>query len=230
MSSETVAGITVHHLNNSRSQRILWLLEELEIPYKIVHHKRQGDGLAPVELKAIHPIGTAPIITDGPVTVAESGAIVEYLIGKYGNGKFVPSESGMVDNLFFTHYTEGTVMPLLVNKLIFSIAPSRSPFILRPLVRLVFSGLETGFVLPRLTGHAKIIEDHLSKCGDWLAGGQGPTSADFMMSFALEAWVSELPDMLGPKIKEYVGRIHERPAYQRALTKGGEYKYAKAAL
>ncbi|GJE86433.1 glutathione S-transferase [Phanerochaete sordida] len=229
-SSETSTTLTVHHLNDSRSQRMLWLLEELEVSYNITKYHRLEDGSTPAELIAINPLGTAPVITDGDVTLAESGAIVEYILGKYGNGRFSPPEAGKIHNLFFTHYTEGTLMPLLVQRLIYGLVPQRSPFIVRPLLWYIFSTLDNLVVQPRLTRQATFIEEHLSKCGDWLAGGQGPTSADFMMSFALEAWVEGNPEMLGPKIKEYVKRIHARPAYQRALEKGGEYKYAKPAL
>jgi len=222
--------LTAHHLNDSRSQRVLWLLEELELPYTLVKHHRREDGTTPEELKVINPLGTAPFITDGDITLAESGAIIEYILGKYGNGRFLPPDSGKVDNLFYTHYAEGTLMPLLVNRFIFGLVPTKSPFILRPLLRYIFSTLDSVVVNPRLKVQAAFIEEHLSKCGDWLAGGQGPTSADFMMSFALEAWVDGSPDMLGPRIKEYVKRVHARPAYQRVLTKGGEYQYAKPAL
>lgn len=228
--SQDSATLTLHHLNDSRSQRILWLLEELEMPYKLVKYQRREDKSTPDELKAISPLGTAPVITDGDVTLAESGAIIEYILDKYGNGRFLPSESGKIHDLFFRHYAEGTVMPLLVQKLIYGLVPQRSPFIIRPLVRRIFSTLDSLVVDPRLQIQATFIEEHLSKCGDWLAGGQGPTSADFMMSFALEAWADRSPEMLGPKIREYVKRIHARPAYQRALAKGGEYKYAKPAL
>ncbi|EKM56543.1 uncharacterized protein PHACADRAFT_253732 [Phanerochaete carnosa HHB-10118-sp] len=229
MSSEP-SVLTVHHLDNSRSQRVLWLLEELELPYTLVKHRRREDFSVPEELRVVNPLRTAPVITDGDITLAESGAIIEYILGKYGSGKFLPPDSGKVDNLFYTHYAEGTLMPLLVNRFIFGLVPTKSPFIFRPLLWYIFSTLDNAVVNPRLKVQAEFIEEHLSKCGDWLAGGQGPTSADFMMSFALEVWADGSPDMLGPKIKEYVKRVHARPAYQRALTKGGEYKYAKPAL
>ncbi|KAI0791687.1 thioredoxin-like protein [Abortiporus biennis] len=225
--SHTEPTLTLHHLNDSRSQRILWLLEELGIPYNIKSYQRGPDGIAPQELAQIHPFGTAPIITDGEITLAESGAIVEYIIDKYGAGKAQPPESGKLDNLFYTHYSEGTLMPLLVNKLIFSIAPSKAPFFIRPLLRVVFGALQTKLIDPRLAIHSKYIETHLSKGQEWFAGGSEPTSADYMMSFALEAWANGYPAVLGGKTKEYVKRVHARPAYKRALEKGGEYSYAK---
>ncbi|PSR76185.1 hypothetical protein PHLCEN_2v8608 [Hermanssonia centrifuga] len=202
--------LIVHHLNDSRSQRILWLLEELEVPYEIKKYQRNADMTAPKELVDVNPLGTAPVITDRGVTLAESGAIVEYIIDKYGGSKALPPDSGKVDNLFFTHYAEGSLMPLLVNKLIFSMIPDRAPFILRPILRGVFNSLDSALINPRLKTQADYIEKHLSKCGDWFAGGQGPTSADYMMSFALEAWANRSLDMLGPKSVEYVKRIQAR--------------------
>ncbi|KAF8589166.1 hypothetical protein K439DRAFT_1405472 [Ramaria rubella] len=219
-------GIVVHHLNDSRSQRLLWLLEELEIPYEIKKYQRTAEMRAPKNLKDIHPLGKSPIITDGEVTLAESGAITEYLIVKYGT-KFHPIESGKIDNLYFTHYAEGSFMPILVNKYIFSLIPQRSPALLRPLIKSVFSTLEKKMLNPELTAHCNIIEAHLekSKTG-WFAGGDHPTSADFMMAFALEALVHGGVNFAGPKIKEYVKRVHERPAYKRGIEKGGKYVYA----
>ncbi|RDX54670.1 thioredoxin-like protein [Polyporus arcularius HHB13444] len=222
--------LIVHHLNNSRSQRILWLLEELELPYEIKKYQRTAEMLAPPELTAVNPLGSAPVITDGALNLAESGAIVEYILQKYGKGRAQPPESGIIDNLYYTHYAEASLMPVLVNKLVFRIVPERAPFLLRPLLRGVFSMLTTRMVDPRLKLHATMIEEHLSRTDGWFAGGPEPTSADYMMIFALEAWGSEKDNVLGPKTKEYVARVHARPAYQRALEKGGEYAYAKASL
>ncbi|KAI0765373.1 thioredoxin-like protein [Fomes fomentarius] len=231
-STEAVSSpkLVVHHLNDSRSQRILWLLEELEVPYEIKKYQRTAEMVAPPALQAVNPLGTAPVITDGDLNLAESGAIVEYIIQKYGNGRAQPPESGRVDNLYFTHYAEASLMPMLVNKLIFRIIPSRAPFFLRPLLNGVFNTVSSKLLDPRLKTHAKLIEDHLSKTDGWFAGGQEPTSADYMMLFCLEAWASEDKAALGPKTKAYVERAHARAAYQRGLEKGGEYKYAKASL
>ncbi|KAH8097038.1 thioredoxin-like protein [Cristinia sonorae] len=223
--------LTVHHLNNSRSQRLLWLLEELEVPYEIKKYQRGADLLAPKELKQVHPLGLSPIITDGDVTLAESGAIIEYVIEKYGGSKAHPPESGKIHDLYFKHYVEGSLMPLLVNSLIFTIVPQRAPFIIRPLVRPIFNMLLAQMVTPRLKEHAKMIEDHLTKDSkQWLAGGTEPTASDFIMSFALESWATKDPEILGPNTKAYVKRIHERPAYQRGLEKGGEYAYGQPKL
>ncbi|OBZ67001.1 Glutathione S-transferase 3 [Grifola frondosa] len=204
--SSSTQELIVHHLNDSRSQRILWLLEELEVPYEIRKYQRTKEMVAPPELKAVNPIGTAPVITDGTINLAESGAIVEYIIQKYGNGKAQPPESGKIDDLYFVHYAEGSLMPLLVDKIIFKIIPERAPFFLRPIFGMAFNALSSKMLDPRLQVHAKLIEDHLVKSGEYFAARQG--------------------EMLGIKTKEYVKRIHERAAYKRALEKGGEYSFA----
>jgi len=220
--------LTVHHLNNSRSQRVLWLLEELQVPYVIEKYERGPDQRAPPELLAISPLGKSPIITDDSVTLAESGAIVEYLITKYGNGKAVPSEADFVDNLYFAHYAEGSLMPVLVQKIIFDMIPKKSPFFVRPIVSVVFAQLNKLLVDPEIKKHLTMIEAHLEKSKSvFFAGGEEPTAADYQMAFPLEAIVTMSPDRVGPKIKEYVRIIHERKAYKTALAKGGEYAYAK---
>ncbi|KAF8652540.1 hypothetical protein AX16_004352 [Volvariella volvacea WC 439] len=228
MSGPTTAApaLTLHHLNNSRSQRILWLLEELELPYEIKKYQRTAQGLAPPELLAINPLGKSPVISDGDVVLAESGAIVEYLIAKYGKGQFDPPETGRLDNLYFTHYAEGSLQPILVRRLLFRTIPKNSPTLLRPLLNTVFQKLDKTLNGAELERHGKLIETHLEKSGDWIAGGSHPTSADFLMSFCLDTFISRGPEYLGPKSREYVKRIQERPAYKRALEKGGKYDYA----
>ncbi|ESK88087.1 glutathione s-transferase [Moniliophthora roreri MCA 2997] len=217
--------IVVYHLDNSRSQRILWLLEELCVPYEIKKYERTPNGLAPPELLKVYPLGKSPVITDGDLTLAESGAIVEYLIKKYGEGKFTPPEKGEIDNLYFTHYAEGSIMPTFVMKLIFTMIPQKSPWILRWLLRIVFDKIESTMLAPELKKHSDLMESHLSK-KEWLAGGNGPTSADFLMSMPAE--ILELTKLAGPSTVAYVRRIHKRPAYRTALQKGGEYAYAKS--
>ncbi|KAF8601468.1 thioredoxin-like protein [Ceratobasidium sp. AG-I] len=225
--TEASHKIIVHHLNNSRSQRILWLLEELDVPYEIKKYQRTPELLAPKELRAVHPLGHSPIITDGELVLAESGAIVEYLIKKYGAGKLEPTEAGYIDNLYYTHYAEGTLMPLLVNRLIFSIVPDRSPLLVRPIVRMVFNTLIAQMVEPRLQANSNMIEGHLSKIpGKFFAGGDEPTAADFMMQFPLEAFASRATSTMGEETKKFVECVHARPAYKRALEKGGKYDYA----
>ncbi|KAI0659297.1 thioredoxin-like protein [Cubamyces menziesii] len=225
--AEDASKLVIHHLNDSRSQRILWLVEELEVPYELKKYQRTPERLAPPELKAVNPLGNAPVITDGNLNLAESGAIVEYIIQKYGRGRAQPPESGTIDNLYYTHYAEASLMPMLVNKLIFRIIPQRSPFFLRPILKTAFNAVSARMLDPRLKVHAEMIETHLSKSNGFFAGGDEPTSADYMMIFCLEAWASEGGGDLGPQTKAYIDRIHSRPAYQRALQKGGEYAFAK---
>ncbi|EGO03539.1 hypothetical protein SERLA73DRAFT_129880 [Serpula lacrymans var. lacrymans S7.3] len=219
--------VVVHHLNDSRSQRILWLLEELEVPYQVKRYNRTSNMTAPKELFAISPLGKSPVITDGDITLAESGAIVEYIINKYGRSQDKPPDSGKVHDMYFTHYSEGSFMPLLVQQLIFNIIPKRAPFFLRYLLSYIFNSITSQLVTPELKKHKNMIETHLSKTGEWFAGGDHPTAADYMMSFPLEALVSENPEMLGPKAAEFIKRVQSRPAYKRGLEKGGDYAYAK---
>ncbi|KAF9539410.1 thioredoxin-like protein [Agrocybe pediades] len=216
--------ITVHHLNNSRSQRVLWLLEELEVPYEIKKYKRAPEGRAPPELLAIHPLGKSPIITDGETTVAESGAIVEYLIQKYGSEKSTVPSSGQLDNLYYNHYAEGSLQPVLTRCEIFSKIPPAMPFFLRPILRFVFNQVHKVLDGPELMNHSKMIEAHLEN-RTWFAGGDHPTSADYLMGFTLEHFLSVVPEYAGPRIVEYVKRIQDRPAYKHALERGGEYAF-----
>ncbi|KAI0067451.1 thioredoxin-like protein [Artomyces pyxidatus] len=227
MSVTEASPLILHHLNNSRSQRILWLLEELGVPYEIKFYQRTPEQFAPKELLDIHPLGKSPVITDGDVTLAESGAIIEYIINKYGNGKAVPPKDGELIDLYFRHFAEGSFMPLLVNKYVYSLVPQRSPFFIRPLLRAVFATLEGRLVERPLKASLDYIETILAKSGGWFAGGDEPTSADYLMSFGLEGLASRSPELVGPATLAWVSRIHERPAYKRGLEKGGDYDYAK---
>ena len=129
--------LTVHHLNNSRSQRVLWLLEELGLPYEIMRYQRLPTMQAPRELAVIHPLGKSPVVTDGGNTIAESGAIIEYIVGNYGEGRLIPPPNTpeRLRYTYWLHYAEGSAMPPLLMKLIFSLMPRRSPLLLRPLVK-----------------------------------------------------------------------------------------------
>ena len=220
--------ITVHHLNNSRSQRVLWLLEELEVPHTIRRYQRDpATMLAPPELRAVHPLGKSPVITDGDLTLAETGAIVDYLLDRYGAGRLVPPHgTGDWWKLrYWMHHAEGSAMPPLVMTLLFGKLPERVPFLLRPLARRIMDGAQKGFVAPnleRLKGHWN---DSLAATG-WFAGPE-MTAADIMMSFPLEAAASRSPFGAGrPHPGAFLERIHARPAYRRALERGGPYAYA----
>jgi glutathione S-transferase len=216
--------LTVHHLNNSRSQRVLWLLEELGIEYEIARYQRQSDMRAPAALRAIHPLGKSPVVTDGDKTIAESGAIAEYLIDTYGNGRLIPPPNTpeRLRYVYWLHYAEGSAMPPLLLKLLFTLMPKRAPALLRPLVRKVSNQALTAFVNPQLKLHMDFWEGELSK-SEWFAG-DAFTAADIQMSFPLEAAAARGGLEHGhPKAMAFLDRIHARPAYQRALERGGPY-------
>lgn len=220
--------LTVHHLNNSRSQRVLWLLEELGVPYEIVRYQRQPSMLAPKELRAIHPLGKSPVITDNGNTIAESGAIVEYIVDTYGNGRLIPSPKTpeRLRYTYWLHYAEGSAMPLLLQKLLFTLAPKRVPGLLRPFVKPVFDRMLATLVDPQLKQHIAFWEGELSK-SEWFAGNDF-TAADIQMSFPLEAASARAGlDESSPKAWAWLQRIHARPAYQRALEKGGPYQVGR---
>jgi glutathione S-transferase len=217
--------IIVHHLNNSRSQRVLWLLEELGLDYQVKHYQRDAKTmLAPPELKAVHPLGKSPVITDGEITVAESGAIIDYIVERYGAGRLIPAV-GTPQRLrynYWMHYAEGSMMPLLVIKLIFSFIPKRSPALIRPIARGIAENVEKNFLGPNLRTHLDYIESELGKSA-WFAGEE-LSAADIQMSFALEASAARGPGGGRPRTAAFLERIHARPAYQRALEKGGPYQ------
>jgi glutathione S-transferase len=219
--------IVVHHLNNSRSQRVLWLLEELGVPYEVRRYERDAKTmLAPPELLAIHPLGKSPVITDGDKTIAETGAIVEYILDAYGNGRLIPP-AGTPERLRFTywlHYAEGSAMTPLLLKLVFTALPARAPGLLKGLVKTIAAKAQSGFVDPQLKSHIDYWNAELAK-SEWFAGPQF-TAADVMMSFPLEAAVSRAGAGSRPRVKAFLERIHARPAYRAALERGGEYAYA----
>ena len=220
--------LTVHHLNNSRSQRVLWLLEELGAPYEIVRYQRQPSMLAPKELRAIHPLGKSPVITDGGNTIAESGAIVEYIVDTYGNGRLIPQPKTpeRLRYTYWLHYAEGSAMPLLLQKLLFTLAPKRVPGLLRPFVKPVFDRMLATLVDPQLKQHIAFWEGELSR-SEWFAGNDF-TAADIQMSFPLEAASARAGlDESSPKAWAWLQRIHARPAYQRALDRGGPYRVGR---
>src|SRR5882672_7838816 len=218
--------LTVHHLNNSRSQRVLWLLEELGVAYEIVRYQRQPDMRAPKELRAIHPLGKSPVITDSGNTIAESGAICEYIIDTYGNGRLIPPPNTRerLRYTYWLHYAEGSAMPPLLMKLLFTLMPKRAPSLLRPLVRKVSNTALTSLVNPQLKQHMAFWEGELSK-SEWFAGNEF-TAADIQMSFPLEAASSRAGlNASRPQLSAFLDRIHARDAYKRALERGGPYAF-----
>ena len=221
--------LTVHHLSNSRSQRVLWLLEELGVPYEVVRYERDAKTmLAPPALLAVHPLGKSPVVTDGDVTVAESGAIVEYLVGKYGNGRLVPAP-GTAERLRYTywlHYAEGSAMPPLLLKLIFDrVATTPMPWPFSAMARRIAGSVQNSFIGPQLKRHLDFMESELAQ-RTWFAGEEF-TAADVQMSFPLEAARSRAGlDAGRPKLLDFLERIHARSAYRRALERGGPYSFS----
>ncbi len=218
--------ITVHHLNNSRSQRILWLLEELGVPYDIKRYQRdEKTMLAPPALRAVHPLGKSPVVTDGELTLAESGAIVEYLADRYGAGSLIPMH-GTPQRLrcnYWLHYAEGSAMPPLLLKLVFRrVETAPVPFFVKPVAKSIARKVQDGFVDPQLKLHLDYLESELGK-NEWFAGDSFSV-ADVQLSFPLEAFAARGGlDTSYPGLSAFLQRIHARPAYQRALQRGGEY-------
>ncbi len=218
--------ITVHHLNNSRSQRILWLLEELGLEYEVKRYERDSKTmLAPASLRAIHPLGKSPVITDGTSTVAESGAIIEYLVERYGNGKLVPPANSPERQrwTYWLHYAEGSAMPLIVMKLIFdTIATSPMPFFVKPIAKGIVQKVKSTFIMPNIEQHLAFLEGELGK-STWFAGKEF-TAADIQLSFVLEACAARGGlNASYPKMSAFLDKIHARPGYKRALERGGPY-------
>jgi len=208
--------LVVHHLNDSRSQRILWLLEELGAPYEIKHYKRDATTrLAPPELKEVHPLGKSPVITDGAETIAESGAVVDYIVRKYGKGRFAPAPGSADAEKYneWLHYAEGSAMlPLMLNMYVMRLGEAGAP--LQPRIASEMDN-HLGYVEQSLEGR------------DWLMG-EDFTAADIQMSF-----VGEVGRAMGqadkhPNIKGWVERFQARPAYIAALEKGGPYNLGPA--
>lgn len=218
--------IVVHHLNNSRSQRVLWLLEELGVPYEIRRYQRDTQTmLAPPELRAVHPLGKSPVITDGDVTLAESGAIIEYLIERYGNGRFIPA-AGTPERLryiYWMHFAEGSAMPPLLMRLIFSrIAGPSTPALIRPVARMIANRVLNTTVMPNIKRQLDFMEGELGK-HKWFAGDEF-SAADIQMSFPLEGAAARGGLTASwPKLWAFLETIHARPAYRRAIEKGGPY-------
>ena len=221
--------IIVHHLDNSRSQRVLWLLEELGLDYRIEHYERDPQTqFAPDALRKVHPLGKSPVITDGGLTVAESGAIVEYLLDRYGEGRLAPAP-GTPERLRWTywlHFAEGSAMPPLLMKLVFDkVAAAPVPFFVKPITRAIAAQAMSSYVRPNLERQFDFMEAELSR-STWFAGDDF-SAADIQMSFPLEAAAERAGlDARRPKLIAFLRRIHARPAYRQALERGGPYSFA----
>jgi glutathione S-transferase len=218
--------IVVHHLNNSRSQRVLWLLEELGLEYEVRRYQRNAKTmLAPPELRAVHALGKSPVIEDAGQVLAESGAIVEYLAERYGEGRLVPP-AGTPERLryrYWLHFAEGTAQPPLLLKLLFDrLDKGPMPFFVRPVARAIAQRAKDTFIQPNIDRNLDFMERELAK-SEWFAGA-GFSAADVQMSFPLEAAVVRGGlDAKRPRLMGFLERIHARPAYRRAIDKGGEY-------
>jgi glutathione S-transferase len=218
--------IIVHHLNNSRSQRVLWLLEELGIPYEVRRYQRDAKTmLAPAELRAVHPLGKSPVIEDAGQTLAESGAIIEYLAERYGEGRLIPA-AGTPERLryrYWMHFAEGTAQPPLLLKLLFDrLDKGPMPFFVRPVARAIAQRVKAAYVQPNIERNLDFMEGELGR-HEWFAGAAF-SAADVQMSFPLEAAVVRGGlDARRPRLMAFLGRIHARPAYLRAIDKGGAY-------
>ena len=222
--------ITVHHLDNSRSQRILWLLEELGLACEIVQYRRDPKTLlAPASLRAIHPLGKAPVLVDGENTLAESGAIIEYLAERFGAQ--APAELAHLEPArgpaehrqcrFWMHYAEGSLMNWLVMKLVFMTIPTQPmPFFVKPIAKALCGKVQKKLIDPNVDTALDFMEKHLAT-HRWFAG-EHLTMADFQMSFAVEAVLSRASQARAcPHLLAYKERMTARPAYQRGLAKGG---------
>jgi glutathione S-transferase len=220
--------IIVHHLENSRSQRIVWLLEELGVDYEIKRYGRDPEtSLAPPELLEVHPLGKAPILTDGDTTVAESGAIVEYLVGRFDDdGGLLPAD-GTPARLAYTywlHYAEGTFMSLMILSLIMHrIETASMPFFAKPVAKGIVAKVRGGYLDPNVSRNLEFMESTL-KSSRWFCG-EDFSAADVQMSFALEAAEVRTDLRRGhPHLAAFLERIRARPAYRRALDRGGHYE------
>ncbi|WP_203322573.1 glutathione S-transferase [Pseudoxanthomonas beigongshangi] len=218
--------ITVHHLNNSRSQRVLWLLEELGLDYTVVRYQRDPQTLlAPPSLRAVHPLGKSPVLVDGGNTLAESGAVLEYLVERYDAARAFAPSPGTAEHLryrYWLHYAEGSAMPPMLLSLVFSrLKKAPMPFFARPIARSIADKALQGFVAPQVRLHLDYMEAELGKAR-WFAG-ENFSAADIQMSFPVEAAAARTGLERHPKLADFLARIHARPAYQRALQQGGPF-------
>ena len=209
--------ITLHHLEQSRSFRILWALEELNLNYQIQFYRRLPTFAAPPELKLVHPLGKAPVLTDGEGSIAESAVILEYLQEQYDTQQqFKPQDHANKQQYrYWMHYAEGSLMPLLVMQLVMTNVPQHVPFLIKPVAKKITAGVKAGFIQPRLKDHVQFLESYLAT-HDYFAGTF--SFADIQMSFPLQALVSRTQGEY-PNIQAFIQRIAQRPAYLRAQGK-----------
>ena len=221
--------IIVHHLQNSRSQRVLWLLEELGVPYDVKRYERDKvTNLAPKELLKIHPLGKSPVIEDSGAIYAETGAIIEHIVETHGGGRLAPQRG--TDNYrrykYWMHAAEGSFMPpLLIALLLDRMDAAKMPFFAKPIAKKLTQGVRDAYLAGTIRNLFGYIDSELGR-SNWLAGAEF-SAADIIMSFPVEASLTRIEEAKRSKnIKSYVDRLHARPAYKRALERGGPYAYA----
>ncbi|MEM9233930.1 MAG: glutathione S-transferase N-terminal domain-containing protein [Pseudomonadota bacterium] len=219
--------ITLHHLENSRSLRILWLLEELGLEYQLITSARDPETMLGPEAQAkIHPLAHWPVIEDDGETLAESGAITEYLIEKAGAEAWRPraGQAGYTDYLYWLHFAEATLQPMGFMSLVFSRLPGSAPALVRPVLKKTAAAVQERLIQPRATRYLSYANTHLSE--NRFFAGDHPTGADVMMIFPLETSLARFgTEESYPHVGRYVREIEARPAYRRALEKGGRYDY-----
>ncbi len=216
--------LTVHHLDHSRSSRIIWMLEELHVPYEIVHYQREKTLLAPPALKRIHPLGKAPVLVDDGQVIAESGAILEYLQETYDADDHLRPQAGESRQQcrFWLHYAEGSLMPPLLISLILSrLGKAPVPWLLRPVGRALGSGVQRGWLNGQLATHTAFINDHLSTHAYFAADGF--SIADIQMSYPIAALLSRTKQGELVHVRNWWRRVQQRPAYQQAVAQGGPF-------
>jgi glutathione S-transferase len=213
----------VHHLENSRSHRVLWLLEEIGVPYEVRFYARDpATMLAPPALRAVHPLGKSPVIVDGDVTLAESGAIIECLVENNPASAMAPARGTgeWVRYLYWLHFAEGSAMPPLLLKLVLDRMATAPPWPIRPIVAAVVRRANDRYAAPRLADNLDLMEAELDR-STWFAG-DAFSAADVQMSYPIEASVRRAGlDQRRPKLMAYLERIRARPAYRRAVERGG---------
>jgi glutathione S-transferase len=219
--------ITVHHLESSRSQRVLWLLEELGLEYRVVRYERDRETmLAPAALRKVHPLGKSPVITDRRLTLAESGAIVEYLVERYGEGRLAPppGSRGRLRYIYWMHYAEGSAMPPLLLKIVFDrVGAAKMPIVAKPVAKAIAERAKAEFIQPQIDRHLDFMNAELAR-HRWFAGGRF-SAADIQMSFPVEAAEAQGDLTRGRgHLAQFLARVRARPAYKRALERGGEYR------
>lgn len=211
-------SIVLHHLETSRSHRILWLLEELGLDYEIKTYQRTKAGRAPEALRAVHPLGRAPVVVADGTVLYESGAVIEGLLDRYGKGRLRPE--GSADFRFWLHYAEGSLMPpLLVKLLCERVRNAPLPFFLKPIGRTIAGKVNGAYTDPELANHLSFVEGQLAG-KTWLLGDDF-SAADIQMSYPIEAADSRIGFDSYPNLAGYLKRLRARPAYQVAVDKGG---------